>query len=193
MKYTRKTLLFKQLFILSLITIVLSISSITIYFLYTKSTASKNEFENFMDAYKIGESQTFDNLNNEYKIANIKEIIHKQKLSAKTQTEIEILDTFQELINSISFEIISSKTIFNKSKLNINFSYYDLSRHIINYFKNSENISHEDFLKSLKSKKYKTYANLDVFLNKKNGKWIIILSEKLLNILSGGLYKNFSI
>ena len=184
MKYTRKTLLFKQLFILSLITIVLSISSITIYFLYTKSTASKNEFENFMDAYKIGESQTFDNLNNEYKIANIKEIIHKQKLSAKTQTEIEILDTFQELINSISFEIISSKTIFNKSKLNINFSYYDLSRHII---------SHEDFLKSLKSKKYKTYANLDVFLNKKNGKWIIILSEKLLNILSGGLYKNFSI
>lgn len=190
MKHSGKNILLKILFASSLLIIVLIVSSIAVYFLSCKSTSNKF---NFASLYKVDKIEILDDPDIKSKIENIKEIISKQKSNAKTETEIEILDTFQELIDSISFEIISSKTIFNKSKLNVNFSYYDLSRHITNYFKNSDNMNLDDFLNSLKSIKYKTHTNLDITLNKKDGKWRVVLSEKLLNILSGGLYKNFLI
>lgn len=185
MKHYRKNLF--------LILIIIPIILATIYFLHIKSTASKIEFENFINSYKTGEINTLDNYTPKFEFENIKEIISEQKLNTDNETAIKILDTFQNLIYSISFNVTSTKTILNKSTLNVNFNYYDLSKHIINYFKNQDKADLKDFLNSLQSTKYKVYTNLDVNLKKEDGKWKVILSEKLLNILTGGLYKNFVI
>ena len=187
----------KNLFLkFSLSIIALLLMFITIYFIYIKDSDSQIYFENFMDSYISKNIQTANNyvLNNS--LPNLNEIFSNGIKNSKNNIQSEIITLFENLFYSINYEVISSKTIFNKSIINVHFDYYDLSKHIINYFKNlneHENNNYDNFIHSLKTTKYKISTNLDIELIKKDNQWNIVLSENLINILTSGLYKNFSI
>lgn len=168
----------------------------TIYFIYIKDSDSQIYFENFMDSYISKNIQTANNyvLNNS--LPNLNEIFSNGIKNSNNSIQNEIITLFENLFYSINYEVISSKTIFNKSIINVHFDYYDLSKHIINYFKNlneHENNNYDNFIHSLKTTKYKISTNLNIELIKKDNQWNIVLSENLINILTSGLYKNFSI
>ncbi|OAT86630.1 hypothetical protein [Candidatus Arthromitus sp. SFB-turkey] len=187
----------KNLFLkFSLSIIALLLMFITIYFIYIKDSDSQIYFENFMDSYISKNIQTANNyvLNNS--LPNLNEIFSNGIKNSKNNIQNEIITLFENLFYSINYEVISSKTIFNKSIINVHFDYYDLSKHIINYFKNlneHENNNYDNFIHSLKTTKYKISTNLNIELIKKDNQWNIVLSENLINILTSGLYKNFSI
>lgn len=187
----------KNLFLkFSLSIIALLLMFITIYFIYIKDSDSQIYFENFMDSYISKNIQTANNyvLNNS--LPNLNEIFSNGIKNSKNNIKNEIITLFENLFYSINYEVISSKTIFNKSIINVHFDYYDLSKHIINYFKNlneHENNNYDNFIHSLKTTKYKISTNLNIELIKKDNQWNIVLSENLINILTSGLYKNFSI
>lgn len=187
----------KNLFLkFSLSIIALLLMFITIYFIYIKDSDSQIYFENFMDSYISKNIQTANNyvLNNS--LPNLNEIFSNGIKNSKNNIQSEIITLFEDLFYSINYEIISSKTIFNKSIINVHFDYYDLSKHIISYFKNlneHENNNYDNFIHSLKTTKYKISTNLNIELIKKDNQWNIVLSENLINILTSGLYKNFSI
>lgn len=187
----------KNLFLkFSLSIIALLLMFITIYFIYIKDSDSQIYFENFMDSYISKNIQTANNyvLNNS--LPNLNEIFSNGIKNSKNNIQSEIITLFEDLFYSINYEVISSKTIFNKSIINVHFDYYDLSKHIINYFKNlneHENNNYDNFIHSLKTTKYKISTNLNIELIKKDNQWNIVLSENLINILTSGLYKNFSI
>ena len=187
----------KNLFLkFSLSIIALLLMFITIYFIYIKDSDSQIYFENFMDSYISKNIQTANNyvLNNS--LPNLNEIFSNGKKKKKNNIQSEIITLFEDLFYSINYEVISSKTIFNKSIINVHFDYYDLSKHIISYFKNlneHENNNYDNFIHSLKTTKYKISTNLNIELIKKDNQWNIVLSENLINILTSGLYKNFSI
>lgn len=187
----------KNLFLkFSLSIIALLLMFITIYFIYIKDSDSQIYFENFMDSYISKNIQTANNyvLNNS--LPNLNEIFSNGIKNSKNNIQSEIITLFEDLFYSINYEVISSKTIFNKSIINVHFDYYDLSKHIISYFKNlneHENNNYDNFIHSLKTTKYKISTNLNIELIKKDNQWNIVLSENLINILTSGLYKNFSI
>ena len=187
----------KNLFLkFSLSIIALLLMFITIYFIYIKDSDSQIYFENFMDSYISKNIQTANNyvLNNS--LPNLNEIFSNGIKNSKNNIQNEIITLFEDLFYSINYEVISSKTIFNKSIINVHFDYYDLSKHIISYFKNlneHENNNYDNFIHSLKTTKYKISTNLNIELIKKDNQWNIVLSENLINILTSGLYKNFSI
>lgn len=187
----------KNLFLkFSLSIIALLLMFITIYFIYIKDSDSQIYFKNFMDSYISKNIQTANNyvLNNS--LPNLNEIFSNGIKNSKNNIQNEIITLFENLFYSINYEVISSKTIFNKSIINVHFDYYDLSKHIINYFKNlneHENNNYDNFIHSLKTTKYKISTNLNIELIKKDNQWNIVLSENLINILTSGLYKNFSI
>ena len=187
----------KNLFLkFSLSIIALLLMFITIYFIYIKDSDSQIYFENFMDSYISKNIQTANNyvLNNS--LPNLNEIFSNGIKNSKNKIQSEIITLFEDLFYSINYEVISSKTIFNKSIINVHFDYYDLSKHIISYFKNlneHENNNYDNFIHSLKTTKYKISTNLNIELIKKDNQWNIVLSENLINILTSGLYKNFSI
>lgn len=187
----------KNLFLkFSLSIIALLLMFITIYFIYIKDSDSQIYFENFMDSYISKNIQTANNyvLNNS--LPNLNEIFSNGIKNSKNNIQNEIITLFENLFYSINYEVISSKTIFNKSIINVHFDYYDLSKHIISYFKNlneHENNNYDNFIHSLKTTKYKISTNLNIELIKKDNQWNIVLSENLINILTSGLYKNFSI
>lgn len=192
MKFHRKRLVLKYLY-LTLITLLISI---TIYLISIRNSASKIDFEQFISLYvsKNIEAANKYILNNS--LPNIGEIFSIALKNSNDELQTEIINIFEELFYSIDYKIISSKTLFNKSTINIQFSYYDLAKHTINYFKNYndvENNNYDNFIKSLETTKYKISTNIDVELIKKNNQWNIVLSEKLINILTSGLYKNFVI
>lgn len=192
MNFYHKNLFLK--FSLSIITLLLMF--ITIYFIYIKDSNSQIYFENFMDSYISKNIQTANNyvLNNS--LPNLNEIFSNGIKNSNNSIQNEIITLFENLFYSINYEVISSKTIFNKSIINVHFDYYDLSKHIINYFKNlneHENNNYDNFIHSLKTTKYKISKNLNIELIKKDNQWNIVLSENLINILTSGLYKNFSI
>lgn len=181
-------------FSLSIITLLLMF--ITIYFIYIKDSDSQIYFENFMESYISKNIQTANNyvLNNS--LPNLNEIFSNGIKNSKNNIQSEIITLFEDLFYSINYEVISSKTIFNKSIINVHFDYYDLSKHIISYFKDlneHENNNYDNFIHSLKTTKYKISKNLNIELIKKDNQWNIVLSENLINILTSGLYKNFSI
>lgn len=187
----------KNLFLkFSLSIIALLLMFITIYLIYIKDSDSQIYFENFMDSYISKNIQTANNyvLNNS--LPNLNEIFSNGIKNSKNNIQSEIITLFEDLFYSINYEVISSKTIFNKSIINVHFDYYDLSKHIISYFKNlneHENNNYDNFIHSLKTTKYKISTNLNIELIKKDNQWNIVLSENLINILTSGLYKNFSI
>lgn len=187
----------KNLFLkFSLSIIALLLMFITIYFIYIKDSDSQIYFKNFMDSYISKNIQTANNyvLNNS--LPNLNEIFSNGIKNSKNNIQSEIITLFEDLFYSINYEVISSKTIFNKSIINVHFDYYDLSKHIISYFKNlneHENNNYDNFIHSLKTTKYKISTNLNIELIKKDNQWNIVLSENLINILTSGLYKNFSI
>ena len=187
----------KNLFLkFSLSIIALLLMFITIYFIYIKDSDSQIYFENFMDSYISKNIQTANNyvLNNS--LPNLNEIFSNGIKNSKNNIQSEIITLFEDLFYSINYEVISSKTIFNKSIINVHFDYYDLSKHIISYFKNlneHENNNYDNFIHSLKTTKYKISTNLNIEIIKKDNQWNIVLSENLINILTSGLYKNFSI
>lgn len=187
----------KNLFLkFSLSIIALLLMFITIYFIYIKDSDSQIYFENFMDSYISKNIQTANNyvLNNS--LPNLNEIFSNGIKNSKNNIQSEIITLFEDLFYSINYEVISSKTIFNKSIINVHFDYYDLSKHIISYFKNlneHENNNYDNFIHSFKTTKYKISTNLNIELIKKDNQWNIVLSENLINILTSGLYKNFSI
>lgn len=192
MNFYHKNLFLK--FSLSIITLLLM--SITIYFIYIKDSDSQIYFENFMESYISKNIQTANNyvLNNS--LPNLNEIFSNGIKNSKNNIQSEIITLFEDLFYSINYEVISSKTIFNKSIINVHFDYYDLSKHIISYFKDlneHENNNYDNFIHSLKTTKYKISKNLNIELIKKDNQWNIVLSENLINILTSGLYKNFSI
>lgn len=181
-------------FSLSIITLLLMFT--TMYFIYIKNSNSQIYFENFMNSYLSKNIQTANNyvLNNS--LPNLNEIFSNSIKNSNNSIQNEIITLFENLFYSINYEVISSKTIFNKSIINVHFDYYDLSKHIINYFKNlneHENNNYDNFIHSLKTTKYKISTNLNIELIKKDNQWNIVLSENLINILTSGLYKNFSI
>lgn len=181
-------------FLLSVIPLLLIFT--TIYFIYIKDSDSQIYFENFMDSYISKNIQIANNYVLNDSLPNINKIFHNGLINSNDNLQTEIINLFEKLFYSINYEIISSKTIFNKSIINVNFNYYDLSKHIINYFKNlneSEHNNYNNFIQSLKTTKYKISTNLDIELIKKDNQWNIVLSENLINILTSGLYKNFSI
>lgn len=187
----------KNLFLkFSLSIIALLLMFITIYFICIKDSDSQIYFKNFMDSYISKNIQTANNyvLNNS--LPNLNEIFSNGIKNSKNNIQSEIITLFEDLFYSINYEVISSKTIFNKSIINVHFDYYDLSKHIISYFKNlneHENNNYDNFIHSLKTTKYKISTNLNIELIKKDNQWNIVLSENLINILTSGLYKNFSI
>ena len=187
----------KNLFLkFSLSIIALLLMFITIYLIYIKDSDSQIYFKNFMDSYISKNIQTANNyvLNNS--LPNLNEIFSNGIKNSKNNIQSEIITLFEDLFYSINYEVISSKTIFNKSIINVHFDYYDLSKHIISYFKNlneHENNNYDNFIHSLKTTKYKISTNLNIELIKKDNQWNIVLSENLINILTSGLYKNFSI
>lgn len=192
MNFYHKNLFLK--FSLSIITLLLMF--ITIYFIYIKDSDSQIYFENFMESYISKNIQTANNyvLNNS--LPNLNEIFSNGIKNSKNNIQSEIITLFEDLFYSINYEVISSKTIFNKSIINVHFDYYDLSKHIISYFKDlneHENNNYDNFIHSLKTTKYKISKNLNIELIKKDNQWNIVLSENLINILTSGLYKNFSI
>lgn len=192
MNFYHKNLFIK--FSLSIITLLLMFT--TMYFIYIKNSNSQIYFENFMNSYLSKNIQTANNyvLNNS--LPNLNEIFSNSIKNSNNSIQNEIITLFENLFYSINYEVISSKTIFNKSIINVHFDYYDLSKHIINYFKNlneHENNNYDNFIHSLKTTKYKISTNLNIELIKKDNQWNIVLSENLINILTSGLYKNFSI
>lgn len=192
MNFYHKNLFLK--FSLSIITLLLMFT--TMYFIYIKNSNSQIYFENFMNSYLSKNIQTANNyvLNNS--LPNLNEIFSNGIKNSNNSIQNEIITLFENLFYSINYEVISSKTIFNKSIINVHFDYYDLSKHIINYFKNlneHENNNYDNFIHSLKTTKYKISTNLNIELIKKDNQWNIVLSENLINILTSGLYKNFSI
>ncbi len=192
MNFYHKNLFLK--FSLSIITLLLMFT--TMYFIYIKNSNSQIYFENFMNSYLSKNIQTANNyvLNNS--LPNLNEIFSNSIKNSNNSIQNEIITLFENLFYSINYEVISSKTIFNKSIINVHFDYYDLSKHIINYFKNlneHENNNYDNFIHSLKTTKYKISTNLNIELIKKDNQWNIVLSENLINILTSGLYKNFSI
>lgn len=173
----------------------LLILSIIIFLSINKSENSEKHFSEFIEHYTSKNIDTANNYIFNSSIPNISNLFFENlKNSNNNQMQTEIIDVFEKLFYSIDYKIISSKTFLNSSILNINFSYYDLSAHIMNFFKNSnqEDINYENFLNSIKSTKYKISKNLNIKLIKKNNKWKIILSDDLINILIAGL-KNFEI
>ena len=196
MKFQRKKAILKFSLLVLSILIIISVG-ISVYFILNKnSSESREEFQNFMNLYI---SKNIDEANFyilDTPIPNINEIFSNAINNSNNPEENEIISTFEQMFYSIDYNIISSKTFLNQSTLNINFNYYDLAKHTINLFKDSnenENMNYENLINSLKSIKNKTSITINVELKKKNNKWNIVLSEKLLNILTSGIYKKFVI
>lgn len=171
-----------------------------IIFLLTKTTLSKNYnaneyFSKFMDSYISKNINTANNYLLDYTLPNTNKIFEIASSKTPDIQQKEIISLIENIIHSINYEIISSKTFFNKSTLNVKFSYYDISKHIIEFLKNNPNTknNYENFILSLKNTNHKLYTNLDIKMVKKNKQWYILISEKLINILTSGLYKNFNI
>lgn len=178
-----------------LILIITSSIILIINFLIIKNSDSEISFKNFIDTYK---SKNITNANKYLINKQIPDINHIFSINIENSNDtkqVEIINLLMNLLYSIDYDIISSKTLFNKSILNINFNYYNLSRHIINFFKNSnsQEIDYDSFINSLKTTKYKISTNLNIELIKKNKQWYVVLSDNLINILTAGLYKNFVI
>lgn len=192
MNFTRKNNKFK--IILSLGITLLMILTLT-KTIISKSDNTNEYFTKFMDLYN---SKNIDEANNyilDYKIPNINDLFSTALSNTSDNYHTVILLSIENIIHSINYEIISSKTFLNKSTLNIKFSYYDVGKHIIDFLKNNADTqnTYENLILSLKNTNCKLYTNLDIKMVKKNNQWQIIMSEKLLNILTSGLYKNFVI
>lgn len=191
MNYRNKNIFFKFFYSILATLLIFSI----FHFITFKNKSSQLEFENFMNLYTSKNITSANNyiLNNS--IPDLNYIFSTSMNNSTDPLQKEIISNIENLFYSINYNILSSKTLFNKSTLNVNFNYYDLSKHIINYFKNqnSEEKNYENFITSLKNTKYKLSTNIEIQLIKKNNKWNIVLSDKLINILTSGLYKNFVI
>lgn len=191
MNIYKKNKLLKFLCLILITTLLI----LTTYFFVSKNPDSKITFKNFMDSYKSKNIVDANKYLIDKQIPNINDIFNANIENSNDTIQTEIINLFMDLLYSIEYDIISSKTFFNKSTLNVNFNYYNLSRHIINFFKNtnSQETNYEDFMNSLKTTKYKISTNLNINLIKKNKQWYILLSEGLINILTSGIYKNFVI
>mgnify|MGYP005788483095 CR=1 FL=1 len=191
MKYSHKKLFLNFTFI-CLIAIVLST---LVYFVSAKNSNSVIEFESFMNLYTSKNIESANKYILNDSLPDINNIFSIAIEQCTNNSQREIIHLFENLFYSIKYNVVSSKILLNKATLNVNFTYYDLSKHIINFFKNAPDneINYEKFISSLENSKYKISTNLDIKLVQKNNQWNIILSEKLLNILTSGIYKNFTI
>ena len=191
MKYSHKKLFLNFTFI-CLIAIVLST---LVYFVSAKNSNSVIEFESFMNLYTSKNIESANKYILNDSLPDINNIFSIATEQCTNNSQREIIDLFKNLFFSIKYNVVSSKILLNKATINVNFTYYDLSKHIINFFKNAPDneINYEKFISSLENSKYKISTNLDIKLVQKNNQWNIILSEKLLNILTSGIYKNFTI
>ena len=191
MKSKNKNLMLKLIYSILIIFLIFSIFHLVTF----KSKSSQIEFENFMHLYTTKDVTSANNFLIENHLPNINEVFINSFNSSTNEYQKEIINTIEKLFYSINYNVLSSKTLFNKSTLNVNFNYYDLSKHIINYFKtpNLNENTYDNFITSLNETKYNLSTNIDIQLIKKNNKWNIILTDKLLNILTSGLYKNFII
>ncbi len=191
MKYSHKKLFLNFTFI-CLIAIVLST---LVYFVSAKNSNSVIEFESFMNLYTSKNIESANKYILNDSLPDINNIFSIATEQCTNNSQREIIDLFKNLFFSIKYNVVSSKILLNKATINVNFTYYDLSKHIINFFKNAPDneINYEKFILSLENSKYKISTNLDVKLVQKNNQWNIVLSEKLLNILTSGIYKNFTI
>lgn len=183
-----------KLLMVCIILVIIS-SIIAVNFLITKNSDSEIYFKNFINTYKsrnIAEANKY--LINK-QMPDINQVFSKNIENLNDDNQIEIVNLFADLLYSIDYDVISSKTFLNKSILNINFNYYNLSKHIINIFKNSnsQEIDYNTFANSLTTTKYKISTNLNIELTRKNNQWYVVLSDNLINILTAGLYKNFVI
>lgn len=190
---SKKTLL-KWCLIL-LVMIILS-SSIILSLLLNQSSKSKEAFNNFMSSYISKDIKEANNYVFNTKIPDIQSSFSNAISIQVDESKREIISSLEELMFSIEYEILQSRTLFNTSTIKVKFTYYDIAKHILNFFKNSlynsEN-SYMEFLNSLKSTKYLISINVDVELRKINNEWTVVISDKLLNILTAGIYKNFII
>lgn len=191
MKYSHKKLFLNFTFI-CLIAIVLST---LVYFVSAKNSNSVIEFESFMNLYTSKNIESANKYILNDSLPDINNIFSIATEQCTNNSQREIIHLFENLFYSIKYNVVSSKILLNKATINVNFTYYDLSKHIINFFKNAPDneINYEKFILSLENSKYKISTNLDIKLVQKNNQWNIVLSEKLLNILTSGIYKNFTI
>ncbi len=165
------------------------------YFYFNQSNKTKAILDKFLTTYI---SRDIDNANKylfEDELPNIPSI-SSNILKSQTEDKREIINTLEELMFSIDYEIISSKQEINNSVITVKFTYNDISKNIIEFFKsppeNSEDMF-KDFINYIKSNNSKVSSTIEINVCKINGDWYVILSEKLLNILTSGIYKNFRI
>lgn len=194
MKIISKNILLKLCFVI-LISIVLGFA---ILFSLSISKDSEIAFQNFMDSYTSKDIEQANKYLSNMSIPNISHVFDNVLRQSDDESKTKIINEIQNMMFLIDYEILSSKTFFNSSTLKVRFTYYDIAKHIINFFKNESSFlnnenedKYENFLESLKSTKYKFSIILDIQLSKKNKQWNIIVSDKLLNILTSGIYKNF--
>ena len=192
MKITSKNILLKFCCVI-LISIVLGFA---ILFSLSISKDSEITFQNFINSYTSKDIEQANKYLLNISIPNINHVFDNVLSQSDNESKLEIISEIQNMMFNIDYEILSSKTFFNSSTLKIRFTYYDIAKHIINFFKNDPSFpddenKYEIFLESLKSTKYKFSSILDIQLSKKNNQWYMIVSDKLLNILTSGIYKNF--
>ena len=189
MKITSKNILLKFCCVI-LISIVLGFA---ILFSLSISKDSEITFQNFINSYTSKDIEQANKYLLNISIPNINHVFDNVLSQSDNESKMEIISEIQNMMFNIDYEILSSKTFFNSSTLKIRFTYYDIAKH---FFKNDPSFpddenKYEIFLESLKSTKYKFSSILDIQLSKKNNQWYMIVSDKLLNILTSGIYKNF--
>lgn len=169
-----------------------------IHFSLSVSKNSQITFNNFMYSYTSKDINQANTYLSNTSIPNINNVFDNILTQLDNETKSKIITELRNIMFDINYDILSSKTFFNSSTLKIRFTYFDLGKHIVNFFKNESSFlnndvqnKYEKFLESLKSTKYKLSVILDVQLSKKNKQWNIIMSDKFLNILTSGIYKNF--
>ncbi len=194
MNFVRKNTNLKILF-------VFLITTISVFSLFYNKIISRNQniitncFIKFMESYKSKELDIANTYILNEELPNINDIFLKAINRHSSSSQSEIISTLQNMIYLINYEILSSKTFFNKSNVKVNLNYYDTSKFIINFFKTEEPFerNYSNFIEFIKSEKCKISTDITIKMVKKNERWYIILSEKLINILTSGLYKSFVI
>lgn len=192
MRYSRNKLFLNLTFICLIVVVVLST---LVYFISAKDSNSIIEFESFMNLYTSKNIEDANKYILNDSLPDINNIFSAAINQCTDDSQREIINLVEKLFYSIKYNVVSSKILLNKATINVNFTYYDLSKHIINFFKNTPDdyINYKNFISSMENSKYKISTNLDIKLIQKNNQWNIVLSEKLLNILTSGIYKNFTI
>lgn len=193
MRSSNKNIFHKLFYIL--LTLLLIV--VLVHLFLTRPHESKTTFKHFMESYISKDVEKSNSYTLNKSLPDINLVFDSSLKQLNDESKRQIVEKLREMIFAIDYDIITSQSLLNTSTIKVRFTYYNLAKHIISYFKNDSLLqqnaedSHQKFLDSLHSTKYKISTNIDVKLVKQNGSWNIVLSDNLLNILTAGIYKNF--